>query len=170
MILEMKKALQHDLSQVLSILNELSAWGIARGIDLQWPESWPEDYISAKIEAGEMFLAYLDGEPVTTLAIQWSDEEAWGEQPPDAGYIHHLAVRRKQAGQGAGRQVLDWAATYALARGKRYLRLDCLASNATLRQYYINAGFELVGTNNITHDRGEVCLFEKVLGLAKENL
>lgn len=164
MDLEIKTAEPTDLPLVLAILNELSAWGISKGIDMHWPESWPEDFISAKVNAGEMFLAYLDGEPVATLALQWSDEEAWGDQPPDAGYIHHLAVRRSGAGQGIGRKLLDWAADRAVKQGKRYLRLDCLASNSTLRQYYQDAGFRLVGTNNIVHDRGEVCLFEKKLG------
>jgi GNAT superfamily N-acetyltransferase len=47
-----------------------------------------------------------------------------------------LAIRSDMHGQGLGAQILTWAALKAQREGKRFVRLDCLASNARLRQYY----------------------------------
>src|SRR6476469_1892529 len=111
MNLEMKLAGPADMPEVLSILNEGSAWMLAsKGIKGQWPETWPEVYIESRITSDEVYLAYQDGEPVGTLTLLWNDEEIWLYQPDNAGYVYHLGVRRSQAGRGVGRQMLEWAA------------------------------------------------------------
>lgn len=163
---EIKPAQISHLAEVLAILNENSAWmKEAKGIVGQWPEPWPEDYIQGRIEAGEMYLAFVDGQPAGTLALLWSDEETWGDRPGEAGYIYHLAVRRSFAGQGLGRKLLDWAAEQVAAAGKLYLRLDCVAANPVLRKYYPAAGFSLVDVRTVPIDGGrrpvELVLFEK---------
>lgn len=45
-----------------------------------------------------MYLARLAGRTFGTFALQWSDEEVWGDVPEDAGYVQGLAVRRDFAG------------------------------------------------------------------------
>ena len=161
MQLEIRAANQADLPAVLEILNELSAWGAVRGIAMEWPLPWPADYIAEIVETGEMFLAHRQGEPVATFALRSSDEEAWGHQPPDAFYVHHLGVRRTQSGRGVGGKALEWAAAYACSNGKSFLRLDCIAANSFLQKYYKQAGFTHVGYHYLPHDRGMICLFEK---------
>jgi len=168
MCLEMKLAGPADLPEVLSILNEGSAWMLAsKEIKGHWPETWPEDYIESRIRAGEVYLAYQDGEPVGTLTLLWNDEETWPLQPDNAGYVYHLGVRRSQAGRGIGRQMLAWAAVKVASEGKHYLRLDCVAANPVLRNYYSNAGFTPKGTTILTDEKAgrtiELALFEKEL-------
>ena len=170
MNLEIKAATRADLPLVLEILDELSAWGAATGIDMQWPLPWPGNYISEIIESSEMYLAYREDQPVATFALRSSDDEAWGQQPPDAFYVHHLAVRRTQSGKGVGEQLLTWAASYSHANGKSFLRLDCIASNSFLQDYYKKAGFTHVGYHYLPHDRGMICLFEKELGQSPDEL
>lgn len=41
-----------------------------------------------------------------------------------------------------GREVLRWADGETLRRGRRFLRLDCLADNPGIRACYERAGFE----------------------------
>jgi GNAT superfamily N-acetyltransferase len=110
-----------------------------------------------------MYLAYREGQPVATFALRSSDEEAWGQQPPDAFYVHHLGVRRSQNGKGVGRRLLAWSADFSRTNGKSFLRLDCIASNQFLQDYYTRAGFLHVGYHYLPHDRGMICLFEKDL-------
>jgi GNAT superfamily N-acetyltransferase len=105
------------------------------------------------VRRGDFYLARLDGEPVATLALQWSDPTFWGEQPDDAGYVHALAVRRAQAGRGLGARLLDWAEAEVVASGREFLRLDCLARDHGLRRYYEGQGFE---------PRGEVAVDDLV--------
>jgi ribosomal protein S18 acetylase RimI-like enzyme len=63
----------------------------------------------------------------------------------DALYLHGLRVLRAYAGQGIGRAILRWAEGRVAARGRIYLRLDCMADNAKLRAYYEEARFRYVG-------------------------
>jgi protein-tyrosine phosphatase len=88
------------------------------------------------LERGEFYLARVDGEAVGTVALLWQDAAFWGERPPDAGYVHALAVRRAHAGDGLGAKLLDWAEQQAAGAEREYLRLDCPAENVELRGYY----------------------------------
>jgi ribosomal protein S18 acetylase RimI-like enzyme len=76
-----------------------------------------------------------------TITLQWSDKKFWGDLPLDAGYVHKLAIKRSYGGKHLGLRLLEWAEAKARAEGKRYLRLDCLASNKAIRDYYEKAGF-----------------------------
>jgi len=78
---------------------------------------------------------------VGTITLQWSDNKFWGDLPPDSGYVHKLAIKRSHGGKRLGLRMLQWAEAKARAEGKRYLRLDCPASNKTIRDYYEKAGF-----------------------------
>jgi hypothetical protein len=51
------------------------------------------------------------------------------------------------ASRQLGHRLLDWAAYRASTLGRRYVRLDCVADNTFLRDYYAQAGFA---------DRGEI--------------
>ena len=98
---------------------------------------------------------------VGTITLQWSDEKFWGDVPPDAGYIHKLAVTRSHAGQRLGLRMLEWAETKARAEGKRCLRLDCLASNKTIREYYEKGGY--VHVRDVLVPGWKASLYEKKL-------
>ena len=146
--LAIRRAEPADLDAVAAILEEAAGWLRAKGID-QWRAWLPLKPVIEAIERGECYLAWLDGQPVGTLllrlSLQWPDTAIWGEVPDDAGYVHSLAVRRAFAGRGLGRQMLDWAAGMVAASGKPYLRLDCMAENRALNDYYRRAGFSYRG-------------------------
>ena len=103
----------------------------------------PADWVLPAIDAGETWLADVDGEVVGTLVVQWADALFWAGYPADAGYLHRLAVRRP--GTGVGGELLRWAERYAAGNGKSFLRLDCVASNFELRAYYERAGYAHIG-------------------------
>ncbi len=154
-----RRARENDLDTVLSILEEAARWLISRGIDQWQPGSFSRQRIADRIEREEMYLAELGGRPAGTLALQWSDEETWGEVPKDAGYVHGLAIRRSFAGRGLGRELLRWAENRTASSGKKYLRLDCMTENRALNEYYRQAGFDHRGHARV---RGlEVSLYEK---------
>jgi GNAT superfamily N-acetyltransferase len=73
------------------------------------------------------------------------DPMYWGDRPPDAFYVHKLAVRRDQAGRGIGAAVVEWANAEAAEAGREFLRLDCLGDNPGIRDYYEGLGFEHCG-------------------------
>jgi GNAT superfamily N-acetyltransferase len=142
--LEVRRAGAEDVDEIVRVLSEAAAWLLARGIR-QWPDPFPRERVLAVVARGDFYLASSGGETVATLALMWSDPTFWGERPPDAGYVHALAVRRAHAGRGIGASLLDWAGEQVAGAGREYLRLDCLAGNAELRRYYERHGFELRG-------------------------
>jgi ribosomal protein S18 acetylase RimI-like enzyme len=141
-----------DVDEIVAVLSEAARWLLSRGIR-QWPDPFPRERVERLVRRGDSYLARLRGEPVATLALQWSDPTFWGEQPDDAGYVHALAVRRTQAGRGLGARLLDWAEAEVVASGREFLRLDCLAENDALRRHYEGQGFD---------PRGEVAVDDLV--------
>jgi ribosomal protein S18 acetylase RimI-like enzyme len=155
-----------DLDTVLSILEEAALWLVRRGIEGWEPGSFFRRRIADRIGRGEMYLARLAGQPFGTFALQWSDQEVWGDVPGDAGYVRGLAIRRGFAGRGLGRELLRWAEERAVLSGKSYLRLDCRADNRALYEYYERAGFRYRGQARVWSFG--VNLYEKRVGIVGE--
>jgi GNAT superfamily N-acetyltransferase len=135
--LTLRIATPDDASAVRQILERASAWLRTRGIE-QWPERFSLDWIGPALARGETWLANCDARTAGTLTISLADP-AWPEDTDDACYVHRLAVERHAAGLGSA--LLNWAGEHAAALERRFLRLDCVASNERLRHYYESAGF-----------------------------
>jgi GNAT superfamily N-acetyltransferase len=147
-----------DVAVVAQLLDEATVWVGERGYD-QWPRPFPHDELEAAIERGEVYVAELDGDTVATVTLLWDDSQYWGERPPDAAYVHKLAVRRACAGQRIGHRIIEWADATAAASGREFLRLDCLRDNPGIRAYYEDLGFEhrgdlvVGGRNMVIYER-----------------
>src|SRR3989454_6514372 len=136
------RAQQGDLDTVLEILEEASRWLSSKGLESQWrPSQAFRQTIKDNIVRGEAYVVKAVEATVGTITLQWNDRKFWGDLPPEAGYIHKLAIVRSRAGQHLGLRLLHWAEDKTRAEGKRYLRLDCIASNKKIREYYEKAGF-----------------------------
>jgi len=145
--LTITQASPNDLPVVMAILDEAAAWLVAKGID-QWPSPQPQGLwrkIERSIEASTVYVVYHEGheEPIATLRLEWNDGY-WPEDAELGGYIHSLAIRTAAHGQGIGKAIIEWAKMEVQARGRHYLRLDCLARNPNLCGYYEKLGFSRV--------------------------
>ncbi len=168
--LEISLAGPADRDAIISILEEASEWLLSRGIRQWLPGSFPPELIEGRIARGELYLGRVDGEPAGTFTLLWSDPEIWGERPPDAGYVHSLAVSRAHAGCGLGQKLLRHAEKIVGGRGRRYLRLDCWNGSEKLREYYTGARFRHVGDRSFEGDPGwAASLFEKRVGRLEES-
>ena len=139
--MRVRPATQEDAPVVAALLDEATVWVGERGYE-QWPLPFPLEELAAAIDRREVYLAEADGETVATVTRLWDDQMYWGERPPDAAYVHKLAVRRACAGQGIGRAIVEWADKTAAKAGRQFLRLDCLGDNPGIRRYYEDLGFE----------------------------
>jgi GNAT superfamily N-acetyltransferase len=149
-----------DLLTVIAILDDVMLWLTAIGMAGQWgtgplprdPEQLPEDW-KRDIERDEQYLATLLGRSVAALKLHFDTPvERWGAVAEDAAYVSRLIVRPAVSGHGIGRLLLDWAGRQAKQQGKRFLRLDCWASNARLCAYYETAGFAPRGEYEFTEE------------------
>jgi protein-tyrosine phosphatase len=111
----------------LAVWNECATWLTARGID-QWApvDPTPERVaaLAVKTTSKEWYLIHCENELAGAFILRWDDPETWGEQPPDAAYVHSLCVRRQFAGRAVGHAMLDWAGRRVAAQGRSWLRLD----------------------------------------------
>lgn len=151
-----------ELESIIAVLDSAAHWLTAKRITDPWhPGEWPRARIIESIEHGEVHLARLRQRNVATITLQWSDELFWPNYPADAGYIHRLAVATGFHGKEVGPHLLRWAELKAKENGKKYLRLNCMASNLALRKYYERAGFICCG--ELREPRGLASLYEKTL-------
>jgi ribosomal protein S18 acetylase RimI-like enzyme len=160
---EPESARPADAPAVVALRDAAARWMADHGI-VQWvPGEVRVAVVRRQIDAGEWFVHRVDGVVRGTLRVIESDEEVWGARPPDALYVHGLAVDRSLRGAGLGSRLLDWAGTRAARAGRSHLRLDCVETNARLRAYYRGQGFREVGRSDRDGGRHPVTLLEREL-------
>ncbi len=133
-----------DVPAIVEALTEAAAHQRRFEAGGGWPVPFPREPVEEGIRRQEFHLAERGPAVVGTFSLSWDDPRFWGSQPPVAGYLHKLAVRRTEAHRGVGRQLIEWTARRTRSTGRTLLRLDCLRANARLVAYYEAAGFQRV--------------------------
>jgi GNAT superfamily N-acetyltransferase len=160
--LKVVQARAEDIDTVLGILDEAASWIIEQKIPSVWkPGGFSRQTFLEQILRGEVHIGLVNETPAGTITLQWADLVFWGEQPSNAGYVHKLAVRPAYAGQKIGLEMLKWAEAKARQTGKTILRLNCLAEDRKIRDYYERAGFLYKG--DVAGPRAKASLYEKSL-------
>jgi ribosomal protein S18 acetylase RimI-like enzyme len=148
--IDIRTAQIEDLNGMQKLYVEAAIWIRSSQGFTQWSEdTFTRDYLEQFISGNDVFVAYLEGELVGCFSIQWKYEDKWGELfHENAGYVYRLVVLRKYKGQGIGNHFLTWAEAYIKNEGKKWLRLDCMADNPVLNQYYRSLGLIFQGRYN----------------------
>jgi len=142
MRLSIRQATLQDIDVVSDILREAAAWLQQRGMPLWRQDELQLNSISAEVRSDLFFLAESDGGPAGTIKYQLEDKLFWPDVPQDdSAFIHRLAVRRRFAGGEVSSALLLWAIARTHTLGRRYLRLDCIASRPRLQALYERIGF-----------------------------
>jgi GNAT superfamily N-acetyltransferase len=144
MSIVIEQAEAKDAETISEILQESARWLIENDLKLWDLNHLSVENIRDQVEDGMFWLAKVETEAAGCVRFQLSDEEYWGDVPQadvDSAFIHRLAVRRKFAGRGISKALIDWAKTKAKTEGREFLRLDC-ADRESLRRVYENYGFE----------------------------
>ncbi|MEU8032177.1 GNAT family N-acetyltransferase [Streptomyces sp. NPDC049099] len=135
-----------DLSTLVRLRDDAARWMNSRGTTGQWqPGELGEDHFRRIMKDGEVWVAEVNGRTVGAWELWWEDPDAWGPQPPTAGYVHRLMVDRAAALPGTGRLLLRAAEQRVAEVGRTLTRLDCLKGNDRLTAYYRDAGYQVVG-------------------------
>lgn len=121
--------------------------GLLEGID---SHNTPE-----AIKRGDVYVVQAqDNETLLGMVMllqkpsEW-DQDLWQIDEPEEDksvYLHRLAVNRRIAtNKGLGHAILKWCqANYQFGTHEN-LRLDCVADNTFLNQFYTNNGFQYKG-------------------------
>lgn len=127
-----------QIDDVLVVLDEAAERLAAVGVR-QWPRRFEPQWVRPAIEQGHTWLVYVDAQLAATVTLEWSDP-LWDGDRGTAGYLHRLAVREPAVGLGS--HLLGWAAREVDRHNRQLLRLDCVAGNRRLRDYYESHGFQ----------------------------
>jgi GNAT superfamily N-acetyltransferase len=142
MEIQVREAALPEATFVSEILTEAAVWLCDRGMPLWAPDEVTACLVAPEVESGRYLLAWLGGVAVGTMRLTPSDPVFWPEAAPgEALYLHRLAVRRAASGGQVSSALLRAAVAAAVARGARYLRLDCETSRLGLRGVYERFGF-----------------------------
>ncbi|MFC8392186.1 GNAT family N-acetyltransferase [Streptomyces sp. NPDC057238] len=142
----LRLAEEADLAALVRLRDDAARWMLAQGVTGQWrPGQLGEGHFRGAMASGEVWLAEADGRVAGAWELWWEDEDAWGPQPPVAGYVHRLMVDRGNARPGTGRFLPRAAERRIAAAGRAFVRLDRLVGNARLNAYYLDAGYRVVG-------------------------
>ena len=156
----MRRADAGDLEVVRSVLEEASAWLLARGIE-QWPARWGDEWIVPALSEGETWLAADGGEVVGTITLQ-SRATTWSGPASHRLPATCTASRSRRGAAGRGADLLTWGEHQVVAAGRTLVRLDCWGGNARLRAYYEAAGYRHV--DDVSEHTWTVSRYEKRVG------
>ncbi|CAL2060497.1 GNAT family N-acetyltransferase [Tenacibaculum sp. 190524A05c] len=139
-----------DLNLVLGLFKTAAEKIAKKNVDhWQYWKNPPEEKISwvkNGIENDEFyFINDLNNYNIGMVRILSEDELYWGKQNIKAKYVHSLVIKEEFNGKGIGKIVLDEVEKNAKENGCVYLRLDAVAKNTKLCEYYENLGFIKVG-------------------------
>lgn len=136
-----------DVATVLSLLDAATRWLVARGRVGQWgtePHSTSRrriDMVTTWARNGDLYLAYIDQEPVGAVAVGDAPSYVPPAREPEL-YVNLLVTSRAHAGQQIGRRLLDHARRIARQRDVHLLRVDCYGGDdRALVRYYEGEGF-----------------------------
>ena len=135
-----------------SIAREAAEWLIQSGKALWEPRDIAPEFFLPHIDAGELYLASIQGKPVGMMILQSEDTLVWPDVPAGtSAFLHRLAVRRSAAGKGVSMALINHAKAVAIDAGRKYLRLDCV-TRPRLCAFYESAGFIRQGIKQIRID------------------
>jgi len=159
MALDFKQAQPSDFSQAMEIMAAAASWLLDKGID-QWPSPPPAHWqqrMTAKIDQGAIYTLGIGNNRFGIVGLTWVD--SYWPDDGQAGYVHQMAVHPVMHGQNLGGMILFWAQQQVKKKGRQFVRLDCMASNGRLRQYYEEHGFLFRG--RLTDHDYVAALYEK---------
>lgn len=117
------------------------------------------DDVRNHIEAGELYVGWLDGTPVAGMALVAHEDEEYAEVPwitpaadDEIAVIHLLCVHPRARGHQAGAQMVREAIRLSREMGMRVIHLDVVPGNLAASRIYLQEGFILVGTQQIFYE------------------
>lgn len=152
--MELKQAINGEEQTVLSILKETAKWLEEIGSD-QWSDilkGQDNHGLTNAIKKGEVFFFYNNNQLVGMVAA-WRTPTLWDKLlwekyglNQDVCYLHRIIIRPAYRKNGYGKELLN-ALKAKFKEEVSELRLDCLASNDKLVQFYRRNKFENIGSS-----------------------
>lgn len=149
--LQIKIATNDDSRGVNDILKQVALWMKHNEIN-QWRfllEGGEDEEIEQAVSNHDTYIVLRDHAIIATFTLlskqsEW-DRHIWGDDSSSNSlYLHRLAIIPMYMKKGIGRNILNWIQNNTRS-DKEYLKLDCVADNIKLNNFYKINRFELIG-------------------------
>lgn len=138
-----KQANECDIPIIEEILLDAVNWMSINGLQNQWNESnvkWSN--LSKSFKISDFYISYQNGLPTACIALTDCDPTYWPNILKGKSlYLHKVAVKRKFAGKGFSKELIDFAKNMAINNNINAIRLNCNQHRNKLRAVYENEGF-----------------------------
>ena len=169
--MEIKNCLPNDLDVIFALYDAAIALQTEKNM-VVWPR-FQKSLVEKEIQEGRQWKLIIDDKIACNWAITFEDKEIWEERDNNNSiYIHRIATHPDYRGNRFINVIVAWAKTYALSKGKQYIRLDTLGNNTRLIEHYTSAGFDFLGISKLTdvqnlpehyHRERNCCRFEMAI-------
>ncbi|WP_179031265.1 GNAT family N-acetyltransferase [Paenibacillus kribbensis] len=164
------QASTEDREEVQELILKTARWLHSKG-STQWGNllKGKDDHnLGGAIARGEVIIFRTSEDHALAGAVilqqqpsAW-DRKLWGLDDADSEggtsvYLHRLVVDRERAGKGLGHELMQWIEQGIRFTGKDRIRLDCIAGNDKLSQFYRQCGYTYRGETDGYN------IFEKML-------
>lgn len=134
----------HDVGFISQLYKAAIEYQKRNGYNL-WPE-FSREMIESEIKQKRNWKIVEGNTIACVFSVLESDPTIWEERNSDpAIYLHRIATNTAFKGRGLIKVVRDWAIQHAKDNNKKYVRMDTWGNNLTMRNYYIQNGFEYIG-------------------------
>jgi len=133
-----------DLDDLVSLYQEATTHAHTVG-KIDWPNPTTESFVAELVSSGELYCFEQAGKIVAAAKLSpHGDVRIWGGQPAPATYLAKVATGNQVRGQAYFRTAM-LPAIVGRFGSSGLLRLDCLADNERLQNFYIELGFVRLG-------------------------
>jgi GNAT superfamily N-acetyltransferase len=141
---------QEDIAFIFELFRKAVEYQKDKGYNL-WP-NFEVSLIEREIKEKRHW-KIVDGNTIACIfSVQYNDPIIWQEKDKDpAVYLHRITINPSFKGKGLIEYVKNWAIAHAKEKEKKYLRMDTWGDNETLRNYYIDCGFNYIGQQFLQH-------------------
>lgn len=159
-----------DTQAVLELLGSTAEWLKSTG-STQWSgllQGEDSHNTPEAIKRGEVYI-FMQGSMLAGMVMLMQRESAWDlELWGDEGhkssiYLHRLNINRAAAGKNLGEQIVRWADSGIQFTGKDRIRLDCIANNPKLNDFYRRCGYVYKGL--ASNPLGDFNKYEKLISV-----
>ncbi len=136
-----------DLAALTQLIRSAYAPHAASGLRY-WATHQTTEDTAKRLSAGHGFVGELGGEVVATVTLRRAEIDSPVEllREPHTWSFGQFAVAPEHKGKGFGKQIHDFALTYAARHGCSKMTLHTAQPAAALIAMYQSWGYELVGT------------------------
>jgi GNAT superfamily N-acetyltransferase len=134
-----------DVDEAINIMREAANWLIKTGKPLWQLEDLIKEKLLKDNKNNEFHVLKIDNVGAAAMILTWEDQLIWPDvKQGESGFIHKLSIRRKYAGTGISRNMIEHAIEECKKRNIVLLRLDCAADREKLCSFYENFGFKQI--------------------------